>query len=567
MRSCTAQGVDASIITNAYDLEIDKECIAYEKSLNESNEQMAATVRNAQGVLQKARLMVAKSKNEYDMRGCINALDACMQDEFVCGSDYENCLDPSGRYIVNGEIVVGSQPGHAIDPELAVNVSSVMTSDVCDINLYRTWDFSTGSCQGYNSTYDGPKEQGNAWGAGTNDTLANYIAQTVTTDAPKNASVNMSQYLQNKIGYVDGDKNFGMCVGVLNKCQDYTYTGTGTNARYNPVNDVVKQYLGRVLIQIKAKQDEVLSEYAESCITDVTSCLAQNGYPTEEPLDENGSSQWTGSEQTQANIAINACRATIVTCMSVNGYSIATPTPGEMNCWVMGLQFNTTTSDCASYTGGTGNNSGGGSGYTVNFRCGSGTENVPSQATTGSITLPKTGCTTPANHTFTGWDCDGEFHAYNTSYTPTSDTTCIAHYVSTISTPTYNVTFYNGSNLVSNCTTTYTAGTQTTVSCTILANNFSKWCPASECGGSCSSGMSVTISANTTDNLTYYACFSQSAACNTYTEKGPCEAADCKWCNNSCLNASLDCSSAVRSSEWSEALESGEDTDPVTLNP
>lgn len=354
LRSCTAQGVDASIITNAYDLEIDKECIAYEKSLNESNDQMVATVRNAQGVLQKARLMVAKSKNEYDMRGCINALDACMQDEFVCGSEYENCLDPSGRYIVNGEIVVGSQPGHAIDPELQANVSNVMTSDVCDINLYRTWDFPNSQCVGYNGTYTSAFNQNNAWGAGENDTLAKYIENTVVAGAAAKASINMSEYLQQKIGYVKGDKNFGMCVGVLNKCQDYTYKGTGNNVSYDEANEVVKQYLGRVLVQIKAKQDQVLSEYAESCIMDVSSCLAQNGYPTEEPLNEYGTEQWTGTEQTQANIAINACRATIVTCMSVNGYSIATPTPSEMNCWVMGLQFNTTTSSCAAYSGGNG---------------------------------------------------------------------------------------------------------------------------------------------------------------------------------------------------------------------
>lgn len=432
LRSCTAQGVDASTITNAYDLEIDKECIAYEKSLNESNDEMAATVRNAKNVLQKARLMVAQSKNEYDMRGCINALDACMQDEFVCGSDYENCLDPTGRYIVNGEIVVGSQPGHAIDPALAATVGSVMTSDVCDINLYRTWDFSTGSCQGYSSTYTSPSDQYNAWGAGTNDTLTNYINATVTDTAARNSSVNMSEYLQNKIGYVSGNnsdrKNYGMCVGVLNKCQDYTYTGTGTNSTYNPKNDVIKQYLGRVLIQIKAKQDEVLSEYAESCINDVQSCLAQNGYPTEEPLDESGNSQWTGTEQTQANIAINACRATVVTCMSVNGYSIATPTPDEMNCWVMGLQFNTLTSECESVGGGTGtggggNGGGGGTSYTVSFSCGQGTGSVSSQTTTGSITLPSIGCTR-TGYTLSGWSCG----ALGASYAPSGNVTCTAQW-------------------------------------------------------------------------------------------------------------------------------------------
>lgn len=348
LKACTARGVDASLVTNAYDLEIDRECMAYERSLNDSNDQMLATVRNAKNVLQKARLMVAQQKNAYDMRGCINALDACMQDEFVCGSDYENCLDPTGRYIVNGEIVVGSQPGHAIDPEISQRVSSVMTSDVCRVNLYRTWDMVPGTCEehtpdnyiGYPTT-----NQGNAWGSGTEDTLSKYIEKTVTGNYPAKTSENMSLYLQNKIGYNQKDRNYGMCMSVLNKCQDYTYTrGTGTSAQYEPANQVVQQYLARVLVQIKAKQDEILANYAETCVSDVTSCLGQNGYPTEDP------SEWEESERstntTKMNIAVNACRAQIVTCMSVNGYSIDTPTPTEMNCWVQGLLYSTSTGEC-----------------------------------------------------------------------------------------------------------------------------------------------------------------------------------------------------------------------------
>ncbi len=357
IKACTARGVDASLITNAYDLEIDRECIMYERSLNDSNDEMLATVRNAKNVLQKARLMVAQQKNTYDMRGCINALDECMQDDFVCGSEYENCLDPTGRYIVNGEIVVGSQPGHAIDPELRERVASVMTSDVCRVNLYRTWDFPGETCTEHTGNDDGPTyeqypstyAQNNAWGSGTGygDNLVNYIEKTVKKGTAKNASENMSQYLQNKIGYVDAKegRNYGMCISVLNKCQDYTYTGKGTSATYNEENDVIKQYLGRVLVQIKAKQDAILSEYAETCVADVTSCLSQNGYPEEDPNEWEAGLETT-TNTTKANIAVNACRAQVVTCMSVNGYSIDTPTPTEMNCWVQGLLYNYTTPDC-----------------------------------------------------------------------------------------------------------------------------------------------------------------------------------------------------------------------------
>lgn len=103
--TCQAQGIDISMITNAYDLEIDKACIAYERSLTDANNEMLATIRNANSLLQRARLTVASQKDSYDMRQCIKELDSCMQDDFVCGRDYDNCLDPTGKFIVKGNVI------------------------------------------------------------------------------------------------------------------------------------------------------------------------------------------------------------------------------------------------------------------------------------------------------------------------------------------------------------------------------------------------------------------------------------------------------------------------------
>ena len=292
LNSCQAQGVDITIITNAYDLEIDKACIAYERALTESNDQMSSTVRNAKSVLQRARLLVAQQKNQYDLRGCVTELDNCMQDDFVCGDDYENCLDPSGKYIVNGEIVVGSEPG------APGNVNAP---------IYDAWEYVK---QGGNSIF-------NAWGlSGTvgSDTvnagnLSDYIAETVTTDSARTTSSDMSKFLQNKIGYHDDDdgKNYGMCMSVLNRCQDITYTESGNNTEYNPQNNVVKEFLNRTLVQIKSAQDSILAEYAEDCITDVASCLAQNNYDADEDVENTGN-----------KVAMRACNPVITTCMSVN---------------------------------------------------------------------------------------------------------------------------------------------------------------------------------------------------------------------------------------------------------
>ena len=278
LNNCTAQGVDASIITNAYDLEIDKACLAYESSLTEANNQMTQTVKNAQNVLLKARLLVANQKNQYDLRGCVTELDNCMQDEFVCGTNYENCLDPTGRYIVNGQIVVGSTPGE---------------SGSNDTTFYKAvWSNDNGKTSIWNNS---------------NVDLADYIEQTVKSNSmPTRSSSDMSGFLQYKIGYHDNstDKNYGMCINVLNKCQNYTYTTVGSTKEYNPANNVVKEYLQRTMIQIKAAQDALLADYAEDCLTDVALCLSQNNY---------------GTDSVSQNVAIKACNAVINTCMNVTG--------------------------------------------------------------------------------------------------------------------------------------------------------------------------------------------------------------------------------------------------------
>ena len=312
LNTCQAQGVDISIITNSYDLEIDKQCIAYERALTDSNENMNRTVRNAKVVLQKARLMVAQQKNAYDLRGCVNALDSCMQDDFVCGTDYENCLDPTGKYIVNGEVVIGSAPGYFInntEPDSFDTAAPLQHTT----GLYDTWNYA--------NTPDK-----NAWYTAEEDeptSLAGYIKDSIENEpVTEMVDNNLVRYLQYKIGYIEDNKAYGMCSSVLNKCQNYTYDGK--DFKYD--NAVVREYLQRTLTQIKLAQDELISNYAENCISDVSSCLSSNNYSA-----------------TNTNIAINACKAQIVTCMSVNGDASADPTPSAIQKWVTGIRNDTNT--------------------------------------------------------------------------------------------------------------------------------------------------------------------------------------------------------------------------------
>ncbi len=292
LTSCQAQGVDTSIITNAYDLEIDKQCLAYERNLTEQNDEMIETIRNARNVLQRGRLMVAQRKNAYDLRECITELDACMQDDFVCGSDYENCLDPSGKYIVDGQVVVGMMPG--------VPGGGITASTSSVGGLYATWNY----------------DSGNAWGNGR---VAEYVDSYLDGKYPTGGLEYMANYLHNKIGYIDEEgKAFGMCSGVLNQCQDYTFV----DGEYDPANQVIRQYLERTLIKIKSGQDSVLNDYAEDCLSDVSECLSENSY--------NSSTSTTTPNPSQ--IAINACKSVINTCRNITGFSTATDT--AVNCWL-----------------------------------------------------------------------------------------------------------------------------------------------------------------------------------------------------------------------------------------
>jgi hypothetical protein len=318
LNSCTAQGIDANVITNSYDLEIDKQCIAYERSLNEANTEMRNNVTNATNILQQARLMLTQKKNSYDLRSCVAALDECMQDEYVCGEDYDLCLDSTGKYISEGKLIAGSMPGVAggsnvnQTPLSSDSMSSWTSQGMYD--LYAVWNYTSGG------------NQMNAWGAGNDENLNNFIEAIVPNWTSNKKALDMATYLLNKIGTIDSkDKVTGMCASVMKQCQDYTYN----NKTYKADNAVIRQYLATALSKIKLKQDSILSDYAENCKSDISSCLNTNGYDTDK------------SDSSTVNTqAIRACSSQIATCMSVTGYKPSDPsklTYTQMSAWTSAM--------------------------------------------------------------------------------------------------------------------------------------------------------------------------------------------------------------------------------------
>ncbi|MBD5389472.1 hypothetical protein HDR63_04425, partial [bacterium] len=230
LTQCKNVGATSDQITANYELAIDKDCIAYEQGLSKMNDNLKSNVRSANLMLQKARLAVQTNKNQYDAKGCIAALETCMTDDMVCGDDYAKCLDPTKKYIdENGEVVLGQNIGSIID---------------------------------FTSDYENSK-------INSDFVKSSINAATNTTDGK-----GIVRYLMEKIGTGDKVTDGGLCRAVLDKCQRYTYDSNNTS-KYNPYNDVVVNYIQRAMVNIRAAQSQIISDYASSCMTDIATCYNQ----------------------------------------------------------------------------------------------------------------------------------------------------------------------------------------------------------------------------------------------------------------------------------------------------
>lgn len=284
LNQCKEAGSTVSQITGNYDLAIDKDCIAYEKGLIKMNETLLSNVGSANRMLQKARLAVLQNKNMYDAKGCIAALETCMTDEMVCGEKYFKCVDPTKKYIdENGKVVLGQ------------NISNIKNF-----------------MSGYNNALiDG-------------DFLQTAYGKDITESYCKaggNAGHCNAKYLLQKIGTKQKVTDEGLCRAVLDKCQRYTYDDNGNYIRFN---DVVVNYVQRALVNIRAAQSKIISEYASTCIVDVADCY--NSQVTQ----VNAWSSNANVTSIQAVLA-GACRNVALTC----GYAVFSSTSKcstESNC-------------------------------------------------------------------------------------------------------------------------------------------------------------------------------------------------------------------------------------------
>ncbi len=241
LTQCVESGADAEQITANYDIDIDKDCMSYAATLEKQNENIRTNIRSAETMLQSARTAVAQNKNIYDTKNCVAALNACMTDDYVCGSNYYNCVDPTNGYIdVTGEIVLGHNPRRPL-----VYMAQYSAAEIDEKFL-----------------------------------MDAYAMKTVSDSECANVSNNNGRCIANKllklIGMGASDKEGGVCRHVLDQCQQYTYN---KNNVYNPYNEVVLSYMRYAMSQIHNAQQKIVGDYTASCVTDVKACVErQVGY-------------------------------------------------------------------------------------------------------------------------------------------------------------------------------------------------------------------------------------------------------------------------------------------------
>ena len=263
LNQCKKAGATSQQVTGNYDLAIDKDCIAYENGLKKMNETLLSNVRSAERMLQKARLSVLQNKNMYDAKGCISALETCMTDDMVCGDDYAKCIDPTKQYIdENGNVVLGQ------------NINTI---------------------KGFMSDYNSANVDSNF--------LSGAYDVTINGDRCGTDGKCIAKYLLKKIGTKQKVTDEGLCRAVLDKCQAYTYT----DETYQPYNDIVVNYIQRAMVNIKAAQYRIISDYASSCMVDVASCYNQQVTQV---------NAWSSSASTSSiyNVMNGACRNVALTC-------------------------------------------------------------------------------------------------------------------------------------------------------------------------------------------------------------------------------------------------------------
>ncbi|MCL1785649.1 MAG: hypothetical protein FWG39_00665 [Alphaproteobacteria bacterium] len=281
LSACRRSGVNVSQITARYEIEIDRDCTQYEKGLEKMNQTLRTNVRAATQMLQQARLAVMQNHNQYDAKGCVGALEKCMTDDMVCGRDFVKCIDPTKMYIdENGTVVLGKDITNITGMTAGFNMADMSLEGLPVPGQCSSTALTDGTC------------------------IINFLLQKIGTSQ---------------------DATSGLCRATMDRCRAVTYDKSG---KFNPHNEVVKTFIQRAMVNIKAAQSRVISDFATTCMQDVAFCYSQQ-------VSQVGAWSSNASAEHVYNVMRGACRNVALTC----GYAVfsAETNRNDQNVFINGI--------------------------------------------------------------------------------------------------------------------------------------------------------------------------------------------------------------------------------------
>jgi hypothetical protein len=94
--NCTDDALQRAV--TAYLMAVENDCATVSKMIGDNRKKMTSAVRESGAMMELARIDNRKSHNSADAVECINAVEASILDEQVCGANYKKCLD-NGEFI------------------------------------------------------------------------------------------------------------------------------------------------------------------------------------------------------------------------------------------------------------------------------------------------------------------------------------------------------------------------------------------------------------------------------------------------------------------------------------
>ena len=88
-----------NLARSAYSILVTQDCNIYEKNINAKKESVKETVRTAEKYLREARLEEYRAHNSADVNACLSKVETAIKQPTACGSNYEKCMDYTGKYI------------------------------------------------------------------------------------------------------------------------------------------------------------------------------------------------------------------------------------------------------------------------------------------------------------------------------------------------------------------------------------------------------------------------------------------------------------------------------------